>query len=74
MFFREKDALGSWIDYKATVECGLQLVSVGDFLAAKADDYARMIEDRLFLEEAESFDVLMDACQAIAKEVNRLAC
>ena len=74
MFFREKDASGSWIDYEAAVTGGLQLVPAGDSLAALADDYARMVDDRLLLEEAEPFDVLMDACRAIAEEANRLDC
>ena len=74
MFFREKDASGNWIDYEATVTGGLQLVPVGDSLAVLADDYARMVEDRLLYEEAEPFDVLMDTCQAIAKKANRLDC
>ena len=74
MFFREKDASGNWIDYEAAVTGGLQLVPAGDSLAALADDYARMVEDRLLIEEAEPFDVLMDTCREIADEANRLDC
>ena len=74
MFFREKDASGNWIDYEAAVTGGLQLVPAGDSLAALADDYARMVEDRLLIEEAEPFDVLMDTCRAIAEEANLLDC
>ena len=72
MFFREKDVSGNWIDYEAAVTGGLQLVPAGDSLAALADDYARMVDDRLLFEEAEPFDVLMDACRAISEEANRL--
>ena len=74
MFFREKDASGNWIDYEAVVTGGLQLVPAGDSLAALADDYARMVEDRLLLEEAEPFNVLMDTCRAIAEQANLLDC
>ena len=74
MFFREKDASGNWIDYEAAVTGGLQLVPAGDSLAALADDYARMVEDRLLIEEAEPFDVLMDTCQAIEEKANLLDC
>ena len=74
MFFREKDASGNWIDYEAAIAGGLQLVPVGNSLAALADDYARMVEDRLLFEEAEPFDALMDTCQAIADKMNRLDC
>ena len=74
MFFREKDASGRRIDYEAAVTGGLRLVPAGDSLTTLADDYARMVDDRLLLEEAEPFDVLMDACRAIAEEANRLDC
>ena len=74
MFFREKDASGNWIDYESAVTGGLQLVPAGDSLAALANDYERMVEDRLLVEEAEPFDILMDTCQAIAEEANRLDC
>ena len=74
MFFREKDVSGRRIDYAAAVTGGLRLVLAGDSLSALADDYARMVEDRLLFEEAEPFDVLMDACRAIAEEANRLDC
>ena len=71
MFFREKDASENWIDYEVAVTGGLQLVPAGDSQDALAVDYARMVEDRLLIEEPEPFDVLMDACQAIADKANR---
>ena len=74
MFFREKDTSGNWIDYEAAVTGGLQLVPAGDSLTALADDYARMVEDRLLIEEAEPFDVLMDTCRAIEEEANLIDC
>ena len=71
MFFREKDASGNWVDYHAAVAGALQLVPVGHSLDALADDYARMVEDGLLLDEAEPFAALMASCQEIADRANR---
>ena len=70
-FFREKDASGGWVDYQAAVTGGLRLVPTGDARLALAEDYARMVEDRWLLDDAEPFDALMDACQAIEDRANR---
>ena len=70
MFFREKDASGNWVDYRAAVAGGLRLVPAGDALMALADDYARMVEDGWLLDDAEPFDALMDACQGIEDRAN----
>lgn len=70
MFFREKDAAGNWVDYAAAVAGSLRLVPAGDALLALADDYARMVEDGWLLDDAEPFDALMDACQAIEDRAN----
>ena len=69
-FFREKDASGDWVDYQAAVAGGLRLVPTGDALLALAEDYARMVEDRWLLDDAEPFDALIDACQAIEDQAN----
>ena len=69
-FFRAKDASGNWVDYGAAVTGGLRLVPAGDALSALADDYARMVEGGWLLDEAEPFDVLMDACRAIEDRAN----
>ena len=70
VFFREKEAVGSWVDYRAAVTGGLQLVPVGGALKALREDYARMVEDGWLLDDAEPFDALMDACQAIEDRAN----
>ena len=70
VFFGEKDASGKWVDYREAVAGGLRLVPAGDALSALADDYARMVEGGWLLDEAEPFDVLMDACQAIEDRAN----
>jgi hypothetical protein len=57
IFFAEKDA--GRLDYHAAVSGGLTLVPEGAARDALAEDYARMVEDGLLLDEAEIFDVLM---------------
>jgi hypothetical protein len=71
MFFAEKAAGCIPIDYTAAVNGGLQLVPVGDGLNALKEDYARMVEDGLLLEDAEPFEALMAQCADIADRANR---
>jgi hypothetical protein len=70
MFFSEKAADHSTIDYAAAVTGGLQLVPGGDGAKALAEDYARMVEDGLLLEGAEPFETLMARCAHIAARAN----
>lgn len=72
MFFAEKAADRSPIDYGAAVNGGLQLVPAGDALRALEEDDARMVDDGLLLEDAEPFDVLMARCTDIAARANRV--
>ena len=44
----------------------------GDALKALEDDYLRMVEDGLLLEEAEPFEALMARCADIAARANRV--
>ena len=71
MFFREKDSSGSWVDYKAAVTGGLQLVPHGLAYEALADDYARMLSDGMLLDDEEQFDDLMVRCAEIETRANR---
>jgi hypothetical protein len=71
MFFAEKAADRSPIDYVAAVGGGLRLVPTGDPLTALEEDYARMVEDGLLLEDAEPFEALMARCADIAARANR---
>lgn len=73
MFFAEKAADRSVIDYTAAVNGDLQLVPVGDGAKALAEDYARMVVDGLLLEEAEAFETLMMRCADIAERANCMA-
>lgn len=70
MFFAEKAADRSQIDYAAAVNGGLQLVPVGEGSKALAEDYARMVDDGLLVEEAEPFETLMERCADIAARAN----
>ncbi len=71
MFFAEKAADRTPIDYGAAVSGGLLLVPIGDGAKALGDDYARMIEDGLLLDDAEPFDSLIERCAQIAERVNQ---
>lgn len=73
MFFAEKAADRSLIDYASAVNGGLQLVPAGDGAKALADDYARMVDDGLLLDEAEPFEVLMERCADITARANSAA-
>lgn len=70
MFFVEKAADRSPIDYVAAVNGGLRLVPAGASRDALADDYARMVADGLLLDEAESFETLMDRCSTLQEQAN----
>lgn len=73
MFFGEKTADRSQIDYASAVNGGLQLVPAGDGAKALAEDYTRMVDDGLLLDEAESFETLMERCADITTRANSAA-
>ena len=68
-FFREKDAGGRWIDYNAAVSGGMQLVPEGTARAALQEDYERMVSGGM-LDDAESFEVLIDGCADLEARAN----
>lgn len=70
MFFTEKSPDGGVIDYHAAVAGGLRLVPDANALDNLAADYQHMVDDGLFLDEVESFDVLLEHCQAIQDKAN----
>jgi hypothetical protein len=72
MFFAEKDTRGAVIDYPAAVAGALQLVPTGAALTALSSDYARMVEDGLLFDEAETFERVLDRCRSIQKKANSL--
>ncbi len=71
MFFAERAGDRSPIDYAVAVSGGLRLVPAGDALKTLEEDYARMVEDGLLLEDAEPFEALMTRCADIAERANR---
>jgi hypothetical protein len=70
MFFAEKAADRSQIDYAAAVNGGLQLVPAGGGAKTLAEDYAQMVNDGLLLEDADPFEALMERCADIAARAN----
>jgi hypothetical protein len=73
MFFSEKAADRTPIDYAAAVNGGLRLVPGGDGAKALEEDYARMVEDGLLLDDAEAFERLMARCADIEARANQPA-
>ncbi|OGQ52283.1 MAG: hypothetical protein A3J24_08005 [Deltaproteobacteria bacterium RIFCSPLOWO2_02_FULL_53_8] len=73
IFFAEKSPRGELIDYHAAVSGGLQLVLDDGALTTLASDYQHMIDDGLFLDDAEPFEALLQRCRVIQKKANVLA-
>lgn len=57
----------------AAIGGGLRLVPSGRGLDALKEDYVRMVEDGLLLDDAEPFDTLITRCDDIAATANRIA-
>jgi len=70
MFFAEKNTHGDAIDYHAAVAGTLQLVPDAGALTKLATDYQQIVDDGLFLDDAEPFEALMERCRAIQKDTN----
>ena len=70
IFFAEKTPAGDPIDYHASVSGKLQLVPQGAALATLAADYRHMVDDGLFLDDAESFESLLNQCRRIEQRAN----
>lgn len=70
MFFAEKNTHGEVIDYHAAVAGRLKLVPDDGALAKLAADYQHMVDDGLFLDDAEPFETLLERCRAIQQKAN----
>lgn len=70
IFFAEKNTDGEIIDYHAAVSGALRLVPEAGALATLAADYQHMIDDRLFLDDAEPFEALLERCRLIQQKAN----
>ena len=72
MFFVEKSSDRTPIGNAAAVDAGLRLVSAGEGLKVLEDDYARIADAGLLLEDPDSFDALMARCADIVERANRV--
>jgi Nucleotidyl transferase AbiEii toxin, Type IV TA system len=70
VFFAEKNTQGEVIDYHLAVSGGLQLVPDDGALAKLAADYQHMVDDGLFLDDAEPFESLLERCKTIQQKAN----
>ncbi|MBY3425123.1 nucleotidyl transferase AbiEii/AbiGii toxin family protein [Rhizobium laguerreae] len=70
MFFAEKAADKTPIDYEAAVGGGLQLTPSGAGRAELEQDYTRMLDDGLLPDQAETFDELLARCAKIQDKAN----
>jgi hypothetical protein len=73
MFFAEKDAGGTKIDYFQAAAGGLRLIPDGPSLAALEKDYAAMLEDGLLAMDQPAFSAVLGVCRTIEETFNRLA-
>ena len=70
VFFVEKNPQGGTISYHAAVTGALQLIPAAGALDKLAADYRQMVDDGLFLDEPEPFDVLLERYQAVQQKAN----
>ena len=72
MFFPEKDAEGSPVDYLSAVTGAIRLVPDGESMARLGNDYVAMVDAGLLLDDAPSFEQLMSRCAALESRLNAL--
>ena len=70
IFLAESTPDGAPIDYRAAVTGALTFAPAGQARKALTEDYLRMVEDGLLLDDAEPIDALLQRCQALADKVN----
>lgn len=71
MFFAEKAADRSPIDYAAAVNGNLVLTPSGEGPRALGDDYMRMVDDGLLLRDSEPLVHLIERCAKIQAHANK---
>jgi hypothetical protein len=71
VFFPEKDASGTVIDYAAAVTGGLKLVPMGEGRVILAADYRKMLDDGLLPDGSETFDKVLTRCADIEARANK---
>lgn len=72
MFFAEKAADRSPIDYAAAVDGHLVLTPSGDGIRALSEDYSKMVDDGLLLGDSEPFEQLIERCALIQERANKV--
>ena len=72
MFFREKDSAKNQIDYEAAVSGDLQLVPCNAARDALAEDYRKMLDSGMLLDDGEPFETLIERCADIEARANAL--
>lgn len=70
IFFRERGVDGDWIDYMAAVSGHLQLIPDQPLRDILAEDYRQMQGSGMLLEDAESFEDMMNRCAGIEARAN----
>ena len=71
MFFPEKRTAGELVDYTAAVSGHLRLVPEDHAIESLRLDYSKMLDDGLLLDDAETFEGLIDQCRALEARINR---
>lgn len=72
-FFAAKDSAGAIIDYHKAVNGGLKLVPEQESRCVLEQDYLRMIEGGLLLDDTETFESLMHRCTHLERRANGAA-
>ncbi len=73
MFFQEKNTHGEIIDYLSAVGGHLRLAPEGKAAMNLQDDYERMIDDGLFFDDPEPFEVILERCRELERRLNAAA-
>ena len=71
--FRERDNEGGPVDYEAAVRGALELIPEGEFYQTLSDDYGRMAEAGMLLDDDEDFEVIMGRCLELQDRANSTA-
>lgn len=70
VFFREKAADGTIVDYEQAVSGLLRLVPEGEARQLLKDDYEKMADSNMIFSAVPAFDDIMSACETMANELN----
>jgi hypothetical protein len=71
MFFIEKDADGTKINYYKAVTGAIRIIPAGKSLAALEHDYNAMLEDGLLALGQPDFSAIVETCRAIQARLNK---